>query len=121
MGASQSQAATIDPNFQMQKYLNQGLNQKQVIMIRTAFESYQPENGYINLEKYRQCLLQSEIKDEVSGKLGNKFKLNFDQFFVVEKEVLLVQLKKNPSIEVDSTQIEPTGFFCPYAQEVVRN
>lgn len=53
MGASESQSPTVDPNFQMQKYLNQGLNQKQVIMIRTAFESYQPEDGYINLDKYR--------------------------------------------------------------------
>ena len=57
----------------------------------------------------------------VSAKLGNKGKLNFDEFFVIEKEVLLTQLKNNPTIEVDSTQIEPTNFFCPYAQEVTRN
>lgn len=43
----------MDPNFQMQKYLNQGINQKQILMIRTAFESYQPENGFIDLQKYR--------------------------------------------------------------------
>lgn len=57
----------------------------------------------------------------VSAKLGIKGKLNFDEFFAIEKEVLLTQLKNNPTIEVDSTQIEPIGFFCPYAQEVARN
>jgi hypothetical protein len=53
MGASESQSPTIDPNFKMQKYLNQGINQKQVLMIRTVFESYQPENDFIDLQKYR--------------------------------------------------------------------
>jgi hypothetical protein len=37
MGSSESQEITIDPNFQMRKYLNQGLNQQQVLMIRRAF------------------------------------------------------------------------------------
>lgn len=32
-------------NFQIQKYLNQGLNQQQIIKIKEAFDSYQPENG----------------------------------------------------------------------------
>ena len=44
MGSSQPQE-TLDPNFQMHKYLNQGLNQKQVMMIRSAFNSYEPSNG----------------------------------------------------------------------------
>lgn len=32
-------------NFQMQKYLNQGLSQPQIIKIKEAFDSYQPING----------------------------------------------------------------------------
>lgn len=40
----------------MQKYLNQGLNQKQILMIRQAFLSYEPTNGFIDLAKYRECL-----------------------------------------------------------------
>jgi len=58
----------------------------------------------------------------VSKRLGNKESINFDEFFALEREVLISQLKNNPSIEVDSTQISPpTYFFCPYAQEVVKN
>lgn len=34
MGSSASHEHKIDPNFQMQRYLNQGLNQKQILMIR---------------------------------------------------------------------------------------
>lgn len=37
MGSSESQEHRIDPNFKMQRYLNQGLNQKQVLMVREIF------------------------------------------------------------------------------------
>jgi hypothetical protein len=37
MGGSESQERKIDPNFQMQKYMNQGLNQKQILMVREVF------------------------------------------------------------------------------------
>jgi hypothetical protein len=58
----------------------------------------------------------------VISKLGDKHTMNFDEFFALEKEVLLAHIKKNPSIEVDSTQVAPpTYFLCPYAEEVVRN
>ena len=29
-------------DFQMQRYMNQGLNQKQILQIREAFQSYEP-------------------------------------------------------------------------------
>lgn len=32
-------------DFNMQKYLNQGLNQHQILQIREAFETYEPVNG----------------------------------------------------------------------------
>lgn len=61
--------------------------------------------------------MQSEAKDLLGKKLQNKDTINFDEFFGIEKEVLLTQLKKNPAMEIDSTQVEPpSNFFCPYAQ-----
>lgn len=36
-------------DFSMQKYLNQGLNQQQILQIREAFETYEPVNGEISL------------------------------------------------------------------------
>ena len=42
-------------NFQIQKYLNQGLNQQQIIKIKEAFDSYQPVNGEIDVAKLRTC------------------------------------------------------------------
>lgn len=44
----------------MHKYLNQGLNQQQVLMIRRAFESYSPVEGEIPLDKYKECIFYSE-------------------------------------------------------------
>lgn len=122
MGGSQTHEPTVDPSFKMQKYLNQGLNQKQILMIRTAFESYEPQNGEISVQKYKECILQSEAKDSIGKQISNKDALTFDEFFSIEKEVLLTQLKNNPTIEIDSTQVPPpSNFFCPYAQEVVKN
>ena len=42
-------------NFQIQKYLNQGLNQQQIIKIKEAFDSYQPVHGEIDAAKLRTC------------------------------------------------------------------
>jgi hypothetical protein len=56
MGASESQEPRIDPNFKMQRYLNQGLTQNQILMVREIFETYEPENGLISSSKYRENL-----------------------------------------------------------------
>jgi hypothetical protein len=44
-----SQRRTDFKDFNMQKYLNQGMNQQQILQIREAFETYQPVNGLISL------------------------------------------------------------------------
>jgi hypothetical protein len=62
----------------MQRYLNQGLNQNQILQIKQAFDSYDPQNGVISLVKYRECMEQSENKDKISRQLGNKETMNFD-------------------------------------------
>lgn len=55
-------------------------------------------------------------------RLGGREKLNFDEFFAIEKNVILEDLANHPNAEVDSTQVPPpSSFFCPYAREVVRN
>lgn len=44
-----TQRRTNFKDFNMQKYLNQGLNQHQILQIREAFETYDPVNGEILL------------------------------------------------------------------------
>jgi hypothetical protein len=66
MGNSDSSSATRAlKDFQMQKYLNQGLNQHQILQIREAFDSYAPENGLIDLDKMRHCTEQSQSKEKI--------------------------------------------------------
>jgi|688.fasta_scaffold1112329_1 hypothetical protein len=36
-------------NFNIQKYLNQGLNREQILQIREAFETYDPVNDQITV------------------------------------------------------------------------
>jgi hypothetical protein len=49
-------------NFQMQKYLNQGLSQNQILQIKEAFDSYDPVDDYIDVEKMKEVTEQSYIK-----------------------------------------------------------
>lgn len=122
MGGSESQEQHIDPSFRMHRYLNQGLNQQQVLMVRQIFDSYLPQQGLIDAERYRDSLRRAQTNDELIQRLGDKPTLTFDEFFAVEKEVIVAHLSKFPEAEVDSTQVPPpSNFFCPYAQEVVRN
>jgi hypothetical protein len=69
MGSSESQQPHIDPNFKMHRYLNQGLNQKQVLMVRDIFHSYEPDNGLISAQRYRENLMRAETSPELAQKL----------------------------------------------------
>ena len=69
MGSSQSQHPHIHPNFKMHRYLNQGLNQKQVLMVRDIFHSYEPDNGLITAQTYRENLMRAEASPELVQKL----------------------------------------------------
>jgi len=43
---SSQQSSSVDlRNFPMQKYINQGLKQQEIIKIKEAFDSYHPING----------------------------------------------------------------------------
>lgn len=78
MGQSESPTQKPDPNFPMHKYLNQGLTSNQVLMIRAVFNSYQPQDDLIESSKYKESLMQSELKDLAIAKLERKSTLNFD-------------------------------------------
>jgi hypothetical protein len=47
--------------------------------------------------------------------LGKKEKMNFDEFFVMSKEVLLEETKRYPQLIIDKDEIEASCLFCPYA------
>ena len=62
-GGSARQAQFKD--FQMQKYLNQGLNQNQIIQIKEAFDYCEPDNGRIKLNKLRIATENSQAKQKI--------------------------------------------------------
>jgi hypothetical protein len=50
MGNSEAQSNPVSlKDFQMQKYLNQGLNQNQILQVKEAFDSYEPVDGFVDL------------------------------------------------------------------------
>lgn len=72
-------------NFQMQKYMNQGLNQNQIIQIREAFEYCEPENGRIQLSKLKIATEQSQAKQKIEVYMRNRETMDFDEFFAMSK------------------------------------
>lgn len=98
-----TQRRTNFKDFNMQKYLNQGLNQQQILQIREAFQTYDPVNGEISLEKLKLCTEQSSHKEQITKILGNKQKINFDEFFAMSKQLLNQELSKNPGMVIDGT------------------
>ena len=86
MGNDSSQANPESlKNFQMQKYLNQGMRQQEIVKIKEAFDAYQPVNGRINADKLRKSTEQSGSKDLIDKYLRGKDSMDFDEFFQMSK------------------------------------
>jgi hypothetical protein len=63
MGNSNSESLNVpDANFPMQKYINNGLSPTAVLKIKEAFDSYEPVNGYISVEKVKDMSKDSADK-----------------------------------------------------------
>lgn len=75
-------------NFPMQKYLNQGLKQQEIIKIKEAFDSYEPVNGQIQVSKLFEATEQSGSHDKIHSSLRGKETLNFDEFFQFSKQLI---------------------------------
>ena len=69
----------------MQKYLNQGLRQPEIIKIKEAFDAFDPVDGTIDAERLRKSTEQSGSKESIGKYLQNKDRMNFDEFFQMSK------------------------------------
>jgi hypothetical protein len=65
-------------DFQMQKYMNQGLTQNQIIQIKEAFEYCEPDNGRIKLSKLRIATENSQARQKIEAYMRNGDTMDFD-------------------------------------------
>lgn len=72
-------------DFQMQKYMNRGLNQNQIIQIKEAFDYCEPEDGRIKLKKLRVATENSQAKQKIEMYMRNRDTMDFDEFFEMSK------------------------------------
>lgn len=122
MGNDNSQHVGADlMNFPMQKYINKGLSQQQIIKIKEAFDSYGPVDGKISVSKLFQTTEQSGSHDKIHTSLQGKDTLNFDEFFQFSKQLIEEQIKRNPSLIIDASEIQASCLFCPYSTDVPKN
>ena len=101
----------------MQKYLNQGLRQQEIIKIKEAFDAFQPVNGRIETEKLRKSTEQSGNNEFINKYLQGKTTMDFDEFFQMSKGIVEEQIRKNPSLIIDTSEVQATCLFCPYAED----
>lgn len=80
-----SNTLTVPPDFPIQQYLDQGLNQNQILQIKQAFDSYEPSDGRIDLNKIRKFAALDQPKYKIEQYLENKSTMNFDEFFLMSK------------------------------------
>lgn len=86
MGNSSGNASKAKyKDFQMQKYMNQGLNQNQIIQIKEAFDYCEPEDGRIKLNKLKIATENSQAKQKIETYMRNRDTMDFDEFFGMSK------------------------------------
>jgi hypothetical protein len=53
--------------------------------------------------------------------LGGKKKLNFEEFFEFSKQLIDEQIRKNPSLILDASEVQASCLLCPYTTDVTKN
>lgn len=119
MGTSSSAERTsVDSSFPMQKYLNRGLTQLEIIRVKQAFDCFEPRDGCIDTSAVTKTADNSGDKKQIEKLLRSKKQLNFDEFFELTARVVLEKKKAYPDVEIVCNEVQPHCSLCPYAQHV---
>ena len=59
--------------------------------------------------------------DKIHDSLKGKKTLNFDEFFKFSKQLIDEQIKKDPSLIIDASEVQASCLFCPYTSDVPKN
>ncbi len=57
----------------------------------------------------------SHAKDKFEAHIRNKDTMDFEEFFEMSREILLDEIKRNPTMVIDTDEVEASCFLCPYA------
>ena len=49
----------VDSSFPMQKYINRGLTQLEIVKVKEAFDSFDPSYGYIHTSRVKDTSINS--------------------------------------------------------------
>jgi len=104
----------VPRDFPINKYMNQGLNQKQILGIKRLFDNCEPEDGLIDVKKFRPASGDSQSQMKIDKLLGKKEKMNFDEFLALSREIFKEE-SSNKQLNIDNNEIEASCLFCPYA------
>jgi hypothetical protein len=114
MGNAEAGEMEVPRDFPINKYMNQGLNQKQILGIKRLFDNCEPEDGLIDVKKFRPASGDSQSQLKIDKLLGKKEKMNFDEFLALSREIFKEE-SSNKQLNIDNNEIEASCLFCPYA------
>ena len=118
MGNSNSPSTPLaDSSFPMQRYLNRGLSQNDILKVKEAFDSFDPHNGYIEVLKVKNNALNSQDKEAIDSLIGFKRQINFEEFFEMSSVMIREKKRNHPNVEIDSNEVQATCLFCPYTED----
>lgn len=49
--------------------------------------------------------------------LDGRENLNFDDFFEISKDIVEKQIKRDPGLLIDTSEVQATCLFCPYTED----
>jgi len=64
---------------------------------------------------------QSGSHDKIHDSLKGKKTLNFDEFFQFSKQLIEEQIKKDPSLIIDASEVQASCLLCPYTSDVPKS
>ena len=113
MGQTSSQPANIDidESFDSANYIKDGVTEKEVRLIRSSFESLDPVNGQVKIDKIIQSFEKSKDRDKILQKLSGRQQVDFDTYFDITKEILRDKKFNMENVEID-TQVRDTSCVC---------
>lgn len=53
--------------------------------------------------------------------MKGKNTLNFDEFFQFSKQLIEEQIKKNPALIIDASEVQASCLFCPYTSDIPKS
>lgn len=98
----------------LSNYSKPGLSEAELIEIHTFFNSLEPKDGFVDIEKIKDIYGNTEDGIKFTDQFKGQQKIGFDTFLDVCYKDIQEKKKKFKNVEVDVDDPQVSCFYCPY-------